>query len=84
MAELKINLDVRRHWHNCCSHDTQDSSGVTQKGTNKILDDIESVKAERDNFERKGKELCLAYGNALMTIYDLKAEIKDLRKQLGQ
>ena len=31
-----------------------------------------TLKEQRDEFERKGKELCTAYGNALITIYDLK------------
>lgn len=37
-----------------------------------------SLKAERDDFERKGKELCSAYGNSLITIHDLNATVARL------
>jgi hypothetical protein len=31
-----------------------------------------TLKEQRDEFEREGKELCTAYGNTTITIYDLK------------
>lgn len=40
----------------------------------KRLDDLE---AQRDNFERKGKELCQAYGTSLITIYDLQKQVAE-------
>jgi len=33
---------------------------------------IEQLRTERDDFERKGKELCSAYGNSLIKIHDLE------------
>jgi hypothetical protein len=39
------------------------------------LQEMMAVRAERDDFERKGKELCSAYGNSLITIHDLRKQI---------
>jgi len=42
--------------------------------------EIERLKAERDEFERKGKELCSAYGNSLITIHDLNGLLRELKE----
>jgi len=36
--------------------------------------ELEQLREQRDEFERKGKELCQAYGTSLIIIHDLKAE----------
>lgn len=39
-----------------------------------LIERIAKAEAERDELERKGKDLCCAYGNALITIADLKRD----------
>ena len=41
-----------------------------------------ALKAQSDEFESKGKELCSSYGNALITIHDLKARAEAAEAQL--
>lgn len=38
-----------------------------------------ALEKERDEFERKGKDLCSAYGESLIKVADLEAELKALR-----
>ena len=44
---------------------------------------IAVLRKERDEFERKGKDLCSAYGNALVTIHDLKARVEQLSRPVS-
>ena len=43
---------------------------------------LEERTRERDEFERKGKELCVAYGTALITIHDLTRERDEALKEV--
>ena len=45
---------------------------------------LEERTRERDEFERKGKELCVAYGTALITIHDLTRERDALALSQGR
>ena len=40
---------------------------------------VAKLTQERDEFERKGKELCNAYGNSLIKIHDLEHELSQAR-----
>ncbi len=48
---------------------------------------LAEAEAKRDEFERKGKELCCSYGNSLVEIHELKKQMKLLHvfvcKRLG-
>jgi hypothetical protein len=48
------------------------------------LQEMMAVRAERDELERKGQELCSAYGNSLVTIHDLEVENAKLRVSNGK
>ena len=41
-------------------------------------------KVQREDFERKGKELCCAYGNSLITIHDLEAQAKEDARETAE
>jgi len=42
------------------------------------LERIADLAAEVDELERKGKDLCSAYGNSLITIHDLRKALQDV------
>ena len=44
---------------------------------------IRELEAERDEHERKGKDLCSAYGNSLIEIHDLKAQVTRLMEPVS-
>ena len=48
------------------------------------LQEMMAVRAERDELERKGQELCQAYGNSLILIHDLEVENAKLRVSNGE
>ena len=43
---MKISSDVRKHWRTVCTSNTQTDSGVSMRGINKILDDVEELERE--------------------------------------
>lgn len=43
-----------------------------------------ALKVKSDDFERKGKDLCQAYGNALIAIRDLKATVERLSAPISK
>ena len=48
------------------------------------LQEMMAVRAERDELERKGQELCQAYDNSLILIHDLEVENAKLRVSNGE
>jgi chromosome segregation ATPase len=41
---------------------------------------LAEAETARDEFERKGKDLCCAYGNALVEVHDLKRKIASMEE----
>ena len=73
MAELKISKEVRQMWRTCCAPDSMEDSLVTQRGINKILDDVETL-------ERQLADEELVFNHANETIGKLEADLQEARK----
>ena len=75
--DLKEKYALMREWLEARKHISLDPSWITY-----LIERIAAVEAERDEFERKGKDLCQAYGNSLVTIHDLKADLAQARETI--
>jgi uncharacterized small protein (DUF1192 family) len=54
---MKISSDVRKHWRTVCTSNTQTDSGVSMRGINKILDDVEELEREIERLKAQVERL---------------------------
>lgn len=74
--------DERAHGECVGMHHAEDEIARLQAENDVLAQRLAAVEKERDAFERKGKDLCIAHGNALVTIHDLQTEHARLTKEL--
>lgn len=86
---LKRFVHITRVGHIDCNME-EDENGAwalvedIEERITKLTADLEAVKQERDEFERKGKDLCSAYGNSLIEIHDLKKGLEAANKWVAE
>jgi hypothetical protein len=90
----KVKQEIRKHWRICCEPNAQVYSGVSQRGINRILDDVEALEAQLAVAENRAAHLedsrfalAVAHTEDSLTIERLEGRVAELEaecNQLGQ
>lgn len=75
-------IDLRAVVYVCKKTECRDHHET--KCAHTLIERIAKAEAARDDFERKGKDLCQAYGTSLITIHDLQQERDALKAQVAR